>query len=143
MPRTRSRKWQESVTWKAFADYIKMRDAIRTTGTLAEVHCMYCGRRHYRAESQAGHMISRTYGNALYNPKVVFASCSNCNLYREGNHVSGYLNLVEMVGPKQASSIVIDAMKPKPYTMEELEDIEEGCLAAVEIMESYYEAHAR
>jgi hypothetical protein len=142
MPKTRSRKYQEQVTWKAFATYVKMRDAIRSTGTLAEVDCFTCGVRIPRGASQAGHIVSRTYQGALYNEKVVFAQCQHCNYNREGNHILGFFHLVDMVGYDRACSIIFDSMRPKPLTMEDLEDIEEGCNNACEIMEKYYEQYA-
>jgi 5-methylcytosine-specific restriction endonuclease McrA len=142
MSKSRSRKYQEQQSWKAFARYIKMRDAIRTTGTLRDVVCHFCGRRLLRAESQAGHMIPRAYGNALFNPEVVFASCIYCNHTLEGNHVMGFMNLERMVGWKRAHEIALNAATNHGYTMAELEDIEADYTYAAEELEDYYERYA-
>ena len=142
MAKSRSRKYQEECTWKAFANYIKMRDAIRSTGTLAEVECFTCGELLPRGAAQAGHIISRSYQGALFNEKVVFAQCVHCNYTREGNHILGFFRLCEMVGHDRAVKIIFDSIKPKPLTMEDLVDIEEGCQHACEIMENFYEQKA-
>lgn len=142
MSKSRSRKTQELRTWQAFSKYIRARDAIRSTGTLSEVVCFTCGQRLPTAASQAGHIVSRTYQGALFNPKVVFAQCVHCNHNREGNHILGFFHLVEIVGYDTAVKIVFNSMKPKPLTMLDLEDIEEGCLYATEVLEEFYEQHA-
>lgn len=144
MAKSRSRKYQEQQTWKAFSKYIRARDAIRTTGTLARVVCFTCGNELETAASQAGHIISRSYSNALLNPNVVFAQCTHCNYAREGNHVLGFLNLVELVGYEKAQRIVYSSMIPKSpsYTQLDLEDMEDSYWQAYEILEQYYEEHA-
>jgi hypothetical protein len=143
MTKTRSRKTQEAAAWKAFSRYIRLRDAIRTTGTTSSVVCFTCGKTIPRAESQAGHIVSRAYHAALYNPQVVFAQCPKCNLWFEGNHILGFLNLIDMVGFQQALSIVRGAIQPLPISSEDLVDIEEGCDIASEILEDFYERNAQ
>jgi len=139
----RARKAQEKATWDAFSKFVRTRDAIRTTGTLSEVECFTCGLHLPTAASQAGHIISRAYRGALYNPNVVFAQCPRCNLWFEGNHVLGFLNLVKMIGWEKAVMIVEDSMKPMAYDIFQLEDIEEGCEAAREVLEEEYEQWAK
>lgn len=135
----RSRETQSRATWKAFSKYIRMRDSIRTTGTLTSVECFTCGKKIPTAASQAGHIISRAFQGALYNPQVVYAQCTHCNLFFEGMHIPGFWHLGEMVGWEKAIEICKRAMEPLPLPMEVLEDIEDGCDVAVEIMEQYYE----
>lgn len=145
MAKSRSRKTQENYTWTAFSRYIRLRDSIRTTGTLSRVICFYCGvelptfRSGQLNGSQAGHMVSRVFSGAKYNEKVVFASCSHCNGALEGNHVMGFLHLCDMVGFSTAHDIIIDAVTNKiQYDLGELVDIEEACLLACEILEDFY-----
>jgi hypothetical protein len=139
---TCSPKTQKTNTWKAFSRYIRVRDSIRTTGTISEVVCFTCGERLDTMASQAGHIVSRAYSGALYNERVVYAQCVNCNAFKEGNHILGFLHLEEMVGYDKAREIVLDSMKPKKHTKFDLEDLEEGCLAATEIMEEHYAKYA-
>ncbi len=143
MAKTRSRKYQEYLTWKAFSRYIRVRDSIRTTGTLSRVKCFTCGEELDTAASQAGHIVSRSYSAALYNERVVFAQCIHCNYRYEGNHIFGFLHLAEMVGFDRAVDIVMASAAPKSFSMLDLEDIEEGCEAAVEVMEEYYLERSR
>lgn len=120
-----------------------MRDAIRTTGTLSRVKCFTCGEEIPTASSQAGHIVSRAYKSALFNEKVVHAQCVTCNYRFEGNHILGFFHLADMVGWDAAISIVMNAIVPSSLTIHDMEDIEEGCQAAVEVMEEYYEEHAK
>lgn len=143
MSKTRSRKTQENATWHEFSRYIRLRDAIRTTGTTKEVECFTCGIRLPREMSQAGHIVSRSYNGALYNPNVVFAQCVTCNHRYEGNHILGFLHLEQIVGYDKAREIVLKSMKPMSLTMFQLEDIEEGCAAAAEILENCYAEKCR
>jgi hypothetical protein len=92
--------------------------------------------------AQAGHVVSRKYSKALYNPAVVYASCQHCNGYLEGNHAAGVLHMCEDLGATKALSILAASMQNGANTFEELEDIEDGCSTAVEIMEDYYAKNA-
>lgn len=140
MAKSNIRKAQEDATWCAFSSYIRHRDAIRTTGTLEYVKCFTCGTELKRRDSQAGHIIPRKYGAALYNPNVVFAQCQYCNYTMEGNHVLGFLNLCSMVGNDKATKICFDAMDKRSYQMAELDELELQFLYAAEsLKESYYE----
>jgi hypothetical protein len=137
--RVRSRKTQEAATWKAFSKYIRTRDCIRTTGTLSRGVCFSCGNEYDLSEAQAGHVISRAFNAALYNPAVVYFECRRCNLWLEGAHVAGFFYMEELYGYSVAKQMCLDAMNTKNISYEELEDIEDGCNAAVEILENYYE----
>jgi hypothetical protein len=71
-----------------------------------------------------------------YNTNGYFSH--NCNGYKEGNHVAGFLHMCEDMGFEKASRVAVAAMQDGAHTFEELEDIEDGCLSAIEIMENYY-----
>jgi hypothetical protein len=143
MGKTRSRRTQEAATWKAFSRYVRLRDAIRTTGTPDSVVCFTCGAVLRTPESQAGHIVGRAWGRALYNEDVVFAQCPECNMRYEGAHVLGFLHLASLVGIAAATDAVVDAAGHRGFTMHELEDIEEGCLAAAEVLEQAWDDHVR
>lgn len=128
----------KAAAWAQFSRYIRNRDAIKYTGTLENSQCFFCGKELPRGETQAGHMLSRAYSGALFNPEVVFASCVKCNTFYEGNHVLGFLHLQREVGQERAIDILLNAMKPAPLAVENLEDIEEGYKMAADILESEY-----
>ena len=143
MAKRRSYKTAETAAWKAFSRYIRLRDSIRSTGTLEECECFFCRKILPTSAMQAGHVVSRSYRNALFNPEVVFSSCVECNYRREGNHVLGFLHLVEMVGLTRATEIIYRSMEPASLTILDLEDIEEGCKMAAEILEKEYYENTR
>lgn len=142
MARTRSKKTQQAETWKAFSRFIRIRDCIRTTGTPFRGACFTCGRELRYGELQAGHIISRSYSNALYNPNVVFAQCVTCNYKYEGNHVLGLFMLADLCsdygGYKKAQDICYDAMGSKSYDQWELEDMEDDFNCLADSLVEYY-----
>lgn len=73
----------KATAWSWFAKYIKLRDALTTTGTSDEVRCITCGKIYSIADVDAGHMIPGRTGGILFDESIVFAQCRRCN--REGN----------------------------------------------------------
>ena len=132
MAKTRSRKYQEQKTWQAFSKYVRTRDCLNSTGNPNEGVCFTCGARLSYSKLQAGHIVSRTWGKAMYNPNVVFSQCTYCNHTREGAHVMGFFKLMEKYGLDKATEICMDAMGNHPYSIDELVNIEIKCLAWVE-----------
>ena len=76
--------------WKAFADYIKTRDALKTTGTLTHCVCVTCGGtfpvayQKQGAYIQAGHAIDGRGKNILFDEDLVNGQCSACNCVFNG-----------------------------------------------------------
>lgn len=140
MAKTRERKTQEECTWKEFSRYIRRRDCIRTTGTLTSGECFTCGGLFDYSKLQAGHIVSRSYGNALFNKDVVFAQCTTCNFKYEGNHIIGYFHLEELVGREAALGIVHKAMGGKSYHILDLAALEDEFMTMADILEDEYAA---
>ena len=66
--------------WKNFSRYIRLRDAIATTGTMTHARCITCGAVLPVDDLQAGHMIPGRTNGILFDESMVFAQCYACNV---------------------------------------------------------------
>jgi len=69
----------KATAWKWFAKYIKLRDAIATTGTKEAARCITCGNVYPLPGLEAGHMIPGRSGGILFDETIVYAQCHKCN----------------------------------------------------------------
>jgi hypothetical protein len=72
----------KSTAWKWFSKYIRLRDALATTGTHYACKCITCGDNWPIEEIDAGHMLPGRTGGILFDESIVFGQCRRCN--REG-----------------------------------------------------------
>ena len=73
--------------WKAFSWYIRLRDAVLTTGTTEAAVCCTCGKAFPVNDLQAGHFIPGRKNGILFDDRGVHAQCRGCNLYGRGRVV--------------------------------------------------------
>ena len=66
--------------WDIFSRDIRLRDALRTTGTVEYVLCITCCERKRTIEVDAGHFYSRRNTELLFDRKNVHAQCKKCNM---------------------------------------------------------------
>jgi len=86
--------------WKSFSRWVRLRDAIKTTGTKEWVLCCTCGKklRAFGAKNMgeecadAGHCpyIEGRADNVLFIEKGVHAQCTHCNQYHGGKPTEYY-----------------------------------------------------
>jgi len=69
--------------WKWFSLYIRLRDALATTGSPNHCRCITCGEIFPIEQIDAGHMIPGRSGGILFDESIVFGQCRRDN--REGN----------------------------------------------------------
>lgn len=72
--------------WRAFSDYIRLRDCLLTTGTKHECLCITCGRRKEYAEIDAGHFVPGRRNSVLFSEFGVHGQCRFCNRYKDGDY---------------------------------------------------------
>lgn len=80
--------------WKIFSIYIRMRDCLRTTGTITHGKCCTCERDYPIGKLQAGHFIPGREDSILFDPVCVHAQCYRCNVQRQGEWVK-YFRFME------------------------------------------------
>lgn len=76
-------KGSKATAWAWFAKYIKLRDAIKTTGLPDHARCVTCGIIYDMSYIEAGHAIPGRSGGILFDESIVYAQCKKCN--KQGN----------------------------------------------------------
>jgi hypothetical protein len=82
----------KKILWKEFSRYIRLRDAIRTTGNTKSALCITCKQLHDIKGMDAGHGITRGESSTLFDERNVHAQCKRCNM-RGGEQ---YLYMIEV-----------------------------------------------
>ena len=82
--------------WSAFSEFIRIRDCIRTTGTLKEGVCISCQRTVPYNGSQAGHFISGRTNAILLDEDLVHLQCYHCNIGLSGNYVEYFVRMEKL-----------------------------------------------
>jgi hypothetical protein len=82
----------KKILWKEFSRYIRLRDAIRTTGNTKSALCITCKQLHEIKGMDAGHGITRGESSTLFDERNVHAQCKRCNM-RGGEQ---YLYMIEV-----------------------------------------------
>jgi hypothetical protein len=70
---------KKETAWKNFARYIKLRDAVRSTGDVFYAKCVTCGEIKPIEDMDAGHGIPGRMNSVLFNEDLVNAQCRKCN----------------------------------------------------------------
>ena len=101
--------------WDAFAQFIKIRDCIETTGFPFAGICITCGRKFHITVLDAGHLISGRSNGALFQEELVNIQCSSwCNRMNHGFHTKYRKIMVDKYGEDQVSTWELEAKKPIP-----------------------------
>ena len=102
--------------WDAFAKYIKLRDAWRTTGSPDYCECFTCNKSGPRSEFDAGHFISGRYNANLFSERGVQAQCKGCNKYHYGRPLEFRVHLIELYGEEVELELEAEARKIVKYS---------------------------
>lgn len=95
--------------WEWFSKYIRLRDAIKTTGTKTTLHCFTCGKPYPAFGvgcAQAGHFIPGRTNAVLIDEQGVHGQCYNCNQNLNGNWVEYERKMLLVYGQE-----VVDRLK--------------------------------
>ena len=103
MAKKKGIKYWKKKAWKEFSKFIRLRDAIETTGTKERAVCCTCGKQ-YNAFGvgclQAGHFIPGRSNSVLIDETGVHAQCWNCNQTLNGNWVEYEKFMINKYGKK-------------------------------------------
>lgn len=88
----------KATAWKWFARYIKLRDALATTGTIERCRCITCGQVFDITQTDAGHMIPGRSAGILFDEEIVNGQCTNCNRIGGGEKQAYKRIMVEKYG---------------------------------------------
>jgi len=81
-----SKKTVKDNAWRAFSRYIRLRDCLKTTGSLEYGECVSCDRTLPIELLDAGHFIPKKSGN-YFSERGVNAQCRSCNRFHGGNQL--------------------------------------------------------
>ena len=113
--------------WKAFSKFIRLRDAIKTTGTKTHLHCITCSRK-YKAFgvgcAHAGHFIAGRNNSILIDEKFVNGQCPICNRWRGGIWVVYEQKMIEMWGEEAVKEVKLRSLQTKQVKAYEWLEIE-------------------
>lgn len=147
--------WHKKKTWTSFSKYIRIRDALKTTGGIEKVICCSC-QKEYNAFGkpcvQAGHFIPGRIYSILFEPTCVAAQCYNCNVNLKSNWVGYYEFMLRTYGMEEITRLIELSKTKVKFTIPEFEmmrDLFEGLyrkmLSTKELheLEVDYEANIR
>jgi len=120
-------KLAKDKAWTAFSRYIRLRDAIRTTGSTESCACVTCGAvkpTFGKGCIHAGHWLGGRKGKNLFEEHACAGQCAGCNLWASGNQTKYEAFMVEHYGHEEMDRIVLQANTPYTYTIDELVEIE-------------------
>jgi len=84
--------------WKAFAKYIRIRDALKTTGTVTHARCITCGKVEPIENIDAGHAMPGRANSILFSEELCNAQCRSCNRYNGGEYQAHKRILIDRYG---------------------------------------------
>jgi len=101
--------------WDAFAQWVKVRDCISTTGYPFLGICITCYRQFHITVLDAGHMTSGRSNGVLFQEELVNAQCSSyCNRMNHGFHKRYRKIMVEKYNEEQVSVWELKGKTPIP-----------------------------
>jgi hypothetical protein len=84
--------------WKAFSDYIRLRDSLKTTGTPDYCKCITCGKVVPYEQIQCGHAIGGRTSGFLFDEELCRGQCRSCNVDHGGEYQMFKYKLVQKHG---------------------------------------------
>lgn len=77
-------KYYKPKAWTAFSAFIKLRDALESTGTTYKVKCCTCNKTYPVKGMHGGHFNPGRHNSILFEERGVHAQCYYCNIQRRG-----------------------------------------------------------
>jgi hypothetical protein len=122
--------WWKKKAWDQFSLYIRVRDALRTTGGVVDCVCCSCGRvkpAFGKGCIQAGHFIPGRKNIVLFSEIGVHGQCSYCNGVvlggLKGNWPGYYEFMLKHYNQEVINHLLIQAKQVKKYTPIDLEEM--------------------
>lgn len=104
-----------------FSQFIRLRDCVKTTGTVENGACITCGNIHPYSSLQAGHFISRAHYAIRYDERNVNAQCVGCNMFKHGAVEEYFIRLEEMHGRPVVDELLSLKHQTRRFQRSELE----------------------
>ncbi len=92
--------------WKLFSKFIRLRDCLKTTGTIWRGKCVTCGRVYRFNDLHAGHFIPGRMNSILFNEQAVHIQCFRCNVVLGGNWPLYYRFMQSLYGQEIIEDLI-------------------------------------
>ncbi|KKN09102.1 hypothetical protein LCGC14_1050130 [marine sediment metagenome] len=109
--------------WQAFAKFIKLRDAWRTTGSPEYCECFTCNYSGPTNSFDAGHFIPGRHNANLFSERGVNAQCKSCNAFHGGRPLEYRRQLIKLYGEGVDEELEAEERKIVKYSKADLIEI--------------------
>ena len=127
-PEDQGVKWWRKKAWEEFSKFIRLRDALETTGTVYTLLCFTCDKPYPafgKGCAQAGHFVAGRKNAVLFQEKGCHAQCYNCNINLKGNTLVYRRKMIEKYGIEETErqeALAYVTLKYQPVELEEIRD---------------------
>jgi len=111
-------------TWDSFSRFIRIRDCLKTTGTLERGKCITCGEEFPFKSLQAGHFIPGRHNANLFSEKGTHAQCRVCNIWNHGRPLEYRRAIIELYGEGYDEILEKEAREIRKRSIEDLTKLE-------------------
>lgn len=125
LPKHKSISKAKEETWKVFSRYIRMRDCLRTTGTLEFGKCITCTAQISIKEADAGHFVPGRRNSILFDETCVHLQCRRCNRFLNGEPLKYRRAIIALYGEGKDIELEDRALAERKYSMIELYELKE------------------
>jgi len=108
------------VTSRDFAEFIKTRDCLSTSGSMEMGKCYTCGKFFTRYELEAGHFLPGRHRSILLDERACHIQCILCNRTLMGNPDAYRMRMMADYGQTVIDEIEKMNRLSRDYTIEEL-----------------------
>ena len=122
--------------WSLFSIYVRMRDGLKTTGSIEWALCITCGKRYHFKMLQAGHFIAGRHSSNLFSEKGTHAQCYNCNINLKGNTLEYRRKVIELYGEGADIELENEARQIRKFTPLELGEMIESYKQKIELLKT-------
>lgn len=133
--------WWKKKAWDQFSEFIRLRDAILTTGTDDALLCVSCTKIYPafgKGCAQAGHFIAGRSHALLFDERGVNGQCYNCNVNLKGNWVEYERQLLKKYGVDYVEACKMQKYKQIKYRDFDCEEIRDYYKLLISTMRSLH-----
>lgn len=130
MAKTKGVQYWKKRCWEQFSLYVRVRDALRTTGGIEQCVCCSCGKikpAFGRGCIQAGHFIPGRKNSVLFSEIGVHGQCGYCNGSElgglKGNWPGYYEFMLKHYNQSVINHLLVVAKQTRKYYPFELEEM--------------------
>ena len=124
----------KKAAWDAFSKMIRIRDALRTTGTTTHAACCTCDRVYPVERLQGGHFLPGRHNAILFDEHNVHAQCHGCNMFKQGNSIKYFRFMQRTYGDAEIERLERLDHQSRQFLQDELLRLKHDFLTRTEAM---------